>query len=82
MEQLSNYSCKVLNQGNNIYELLSASFQGVKRLFVLAYAIAADAENNEAGTKEEVESIFFQKETLKFITYWLMEEIFIIKPTI
>ena len=27
---------KVLNQGTNIYELLSASFQGVKRLFVLA----------------------------------------------
>ena len=69
MEQLSNYSCKVLNQGTKIYELLSASFQGVKRLFVLAYAIAADAENNEAGTKEEVESIFFQEETLKFITY-------------
>ena len=27
---------KVLNQGTNIYELLSASFQGVKRLFALA----------------------------------------------
>ena len=52
MEQLSNYSCKVLNQGTNIYELLSASFQGVKRLFVLDYAIAADAESNEAGIKD------------------------------
>ena len=30
-----------MEQGKNIYELLSASFQGVKRLFVLAYFIAA-----------------------------------------
>ena len=46
---------KVINQGINIYELLSASFQGVKRLFVLAYAIAANAANaanNEAGIKD------------------------------
>ena len=32
---------KVIEQGKNIYELLSASFQGVKRLFVLAYTTAA-----------------------------------------
>ena len=31
---------KVIDQGTNIYELLKASFQGVKRLFVLAYTIA------------------------------------------
>ena len=43
---------KVINQGTNIYELLSASFQGVKRLFVLAYAIAANAANNKAGIKD------------------------------
>ena len=43
---------KVINKGANIYELLSASFQGVKRLFVLAYAIAANAVNNEAGIKQ------------------------------
>ena len=34
---------KVIEQGKNIYELLNASFQGVKRLFVLAYFIAAPA---------------------------------------
>ena len=45
-------SAKVLNQGANIYELLSASFQGVKRLFVLAYFIAANDANNEAGIKD------------------------------
>ena len=30
---------KVIEQGKNIYELLNASFQGVKKLFVLAYFI-------------------------------------------
>ena len=34
---------KVIEHGKNIYELLSASFQGVKRLFVLAYTIADPA---------------------------------------
>ena len=42
---------KVINQGTNIYELLSTSSQGVKRLFVLAYVIAANAANNEVGIK-------------------------------
>ena len=36
-----------MKQGlQNNYELLNASFQGVKRLFVLAYAIAALPGNN------------------------------------
>ena len=52
MEQLSNYPATVRNQGSNIYGLLSASFQGVQRLFVVAYAIAADAANNGAGIKD------------------------------
>ena len=34
---------KVIDKGTNIYKLLSASFQGAKRLFVLAYVIAASA---------------------------------------
>ena len=41
----------ILNQGANIYELLSASFQDVKRLFVFAYFIAANDANNEAVIK-------------------------------
>ena len=55
------------NQGTNIYELLSASFQGVKTLLVLAYVIAANAANNKAGIKDN--SIFFQGERLKIIMY-------------
>ena len=32
-----------------MYELLSASFQGLRGLFVLDYVIAANAEDDEAG---------------------------------
>ena len=78
MEQYQTIPPKVLNQGTNISELLSASFQGVKRLFVLAYTIAAgDDADQEAGIKT-IKSIFSQKERLKITTYWLMEEIFMI----
>ena len=35
-----------------MYELLSASFQGVKRLFVLPYVIDAGAASNEADIKK------------------------------
>ena len=35
-----------------MYERLNASFQGVRRVFVLAYATAADAANDEAGIKK------------------------------
>ena len=70
-------STKVINQVANLFKLLSASFQGVKRLFVLAYGIAANAANNEAGAKSN-RKYFLQKERLKVITYWLMEEIFMI----
>ena len=34
-----------------MYELLNASFQGVRRLFVLAYIIAANAANNKKDIK-------------------------------
>ena len=43
---------KVIEQGKNLYELLNASFQGVRRLFVLAYVVAAGAANDEAGIKD------------------------------
>ena len=32
--------------------MLSASFQGIRRLFVFAYFIPAGAANNEAGIKD------------------------------
>ena len=57
---------KVIEKGKNLYDLLNASFQGVRRLFVLAYAIPA-GENDEAGIKSK--SIFFQEKKLKITTY-------------
>ena len=63
---------KVIEQGKNLYELLNASFQGVKSLFALAYAIAAGNDaDQEAGIKDN-KSIFFQEEKLKLrhINLW------------
>ena len=42
---------KVLEKGTNIYKLLNASFQGVRKLFVLAYVVAAGVANDEASIK-------------------------------
>ena len=43
------------------YELLNVSCQGVRRLFVLAYVMAAGAANDEKGIKN---NIFFKEERL------------------
>ena len=43
---------KLTEKGKNLYELLNASFQGVRRLFVLAYVVAAGAANDESGIKD------------------------------
>ena len=49
---------KVIERRKSIYELLNASFQGVRRLFVFAYAIAAppvDGNSDDtAGIKKKV----------------------------
>ena len=46
-------SGKVIEQGKNLYGPLNASFQGVKRLFVLRYVIAAGKNaDQEAGIKD------------------------------
>ena len=45
-------------KGKNIYELLNPSFQGVKRLAVLAYFIVAGADADEvAGIKDNRKSL-------------------------
>ena len=44
----------ILNQGTNIYELLSGLSQKVKRLFVNAYFIAVNVASNEAAIKKEI----------------------------
>ena len=41
----------VIKKGENLYQLLNVAFQGVRRLFVLGYVLAAGAVNDEAGIK-------------------------------
>ena len=60
---------KVIEQGKNLYKLLNASFQGVKRLFVLAYSIA-DGGNDEACIKNNKNYFLPREET--FIINQLM----------
>ena len=47
---------KVIERGKNLYELLNASFQGVKRLFVLAYVVAEPAGDNAADDTAGIKS--------------------------
>ena len=54
---------KVIEKGKNIDELFNASFQGVKRLFVLVYFIA-DGGNDEAGIKNK-RKYFLQRGEIK-----------------
>ena len=70
---------KVIEKGKNSYELLNTSFQAIRRLFVLAYVVAASAANDEVGIRNNKQYLFFlQEERLIFTTYWLMEENFMI----
>ena len=55
---------KVTNKETNIYELLSASFQGVKRLFVLAYVIHC-TKNHISLSKYSEKMIFPKKIALE-----------------
>ena len=48
---------KVINDDTNIYELLSASFQGVRRLFVLAH----DATNNNEAVIKDSKKYFLPR---------------------
>ena len=60
---------KVIDKGNDVYELFSGSFQGVKRLLVFDYVIAQDAANNEAGMKYNRKYFLLCRKILKKITY-------------
>ena len=50
-------SARVINNNTNIYELLSASFQGVKRLFALGY----DATDHDEGDIKDNEKYFLPR---------------------
>ena len=58
---------KVIEQGKNTYELLNASFQAVKKLFVLAYFIG-DNGNDDTGIKDN-KKYFLPRGEIKITTY-------------
>ena len=51
LKHLSRKACKVIEKGKNLYESLNPSFQRVRRLFVLANAVASGAANDESDIK-------------------------------
>ena len=55
---------KVIEKGKNIYELLNASFQSIRRLFVLAFVIAVGAANDETDIKNNIK-YFLPREEIK-----------------
>ena len=65
MEQLPNKACKNNRKRKNLYELLNASFPGVRRLFGLAYVVAAGAANNEAGIIKKKKYFLPREEIIK-----------------
>ena len=48
MVELCFVFAKLIKEGDNIYELLNAAFEGFRRLFVLGYFVAAGANIEEA----------------------------------
>ena len=59
---------KVIEKGNNLYEILNASFQCVKRLFFLAYFVAAgNIADQEAGTKDNKKYFLPREEIINYI---------------
>ena len=55
----------VIEKGRNIYELLNASFQGVRRLFVLAYVVVSGAAKDEASIKDNKKKYFLPRGEIK-----------------
>ena len=59
---------KVLEKRNNLYELLNASFQCVRRLFFLGYFVAAgNIADEEAGTKDNKKYFLPREEVINYI---------------
>ena len=56
MEQVWNKAWKVTEKRKNLYELFKTSFQGVKRLFALAYVIAAPSAGGNSDNTAVITS--------------------------
>ena len=56
---------KVMEKEKNLYEIVNASFQGVKRLFVLAYVIAAGNDADQEAGIENNKKYFLPRGGIK-----------------
>ena len=56
MEQLSKKPAIIIEEGTKIYQLLNASSQGFRILFVPAYVVAVGAVNDKVGIKDKKSS--------------------------
>ena len=57
---------KIIKEGKNLYKLLNASFQGVRRLLLLAYFVAAGGVDEEAGIKDNKKYFIPRGETKNY----------------
>ena len=61
---------KVIEKGENLYDQLNASFQGVRRLFVIPYFVAAgNNADQEAGVKDN-KKYFLQRGEIKNCNFY------------
>ena len=61
---------KVIEKGENLYDQLNASFQGVRRLFVIPYFVAAgNNADQEAGIKDN-KKYFLQREEFRNYNFY------------
>ena len=56
---------KVKERGKNLYELLNASFQGVERLFVLAFVTEAGNDSDQEVDIKNNKKYFLPREEIK-----------------
>ena len=56
---------KTIEQGKNLYELLNASYQDVKRLFVLAYFIVAGNDSDQEADIKNSKKYFIPRREIK-----------------
>ena len=61
---------KVIEKGENLYDQLNTSFQGVRRLFVIPYFVAAgNNADQEAGIKDN-KKYFLQREEFRNYNFY------------
>ena len=61
LKKLSSNACKSNKEGKNLYELLNPSLQGVGKLFVLTYFVAAGGNADEEASIKDNKRYFLPR---------------------